>query len=43
MSDLQRLKEMHLTMQGKHSVARNGTQGLLEQVVRRERSVPAME
>lgn len=52
--DLQRLKEMHLTMQGKHSAVRNGTQGLLVQVVRwveaqlsppmcRERSVPATE
>lgn len=43
MSDLQRLKEMHLTMQGKHSVARNGTQDLLVKVVRREPPVPAME
>ena len=35
MRDLQRLKEMHLTMQGKHSVVRNGTQGLAAQGVRR--------
>ena len=35
MSDLQRLKEMHLTMQGKHSVVRNGTQCLVVQAVRR--------
>lgn len=54
MRDLQRLKEMHLTMQGKHSVVRNGAQCLVVQVVRRveaqlpppmwrERSAPTPE
>ena len=33
--DVRSRKETHLTMQGKHSVVRNGTQGVVVQVMRR--------